>query len=227
VSVVFHFFSAIAFCYLAPKIKNRNKLTISFCFGTFDDGAVDKTQNRSNSSLPSRGWPAGRPTRERRSCMHGRPADRERQRERKKRATDTERESEKEEEEEEAGLLAMLERICAGACHSPARTASQTPTPTASKQANHSIHTKTELAFVWCAPGVLFLVLFFFWGCWGVADAVAVDEISAAAAAFFLFCLLQPVSSSISIVDSSEQDPFPVDYCFSLFTLQPWVWFHK
>ncbi len=124
------------------------KLTISFCFGTFDDRAVDKNQNRSNSSLPSRGWPAGRPTWERRSCMHGRPADRERHREREKRATDTERESEKEEEEEEAGLLAMLERICGGACHSPARTASQTPTPTASKQANHSTHTKTELAFV-------------------------------------------------------------------------------
>jgi len=72
----------------------------------------------------------------------------ERDTEREKRATDTERESEKEEEEEEAGLLAMLERICGGACHSPARTASQTPTPTASKQANHSTHTKTELAFV-------------------------------------------------------------------------------
>ncbi len=80
--VVFHFFSALSFCYLAPKIININKLTISFCFETFDDGAVDKTQNRSNSSLPSSGWPAGRPTRERRSCMHGRPADRERERER-------------------------------------------------------------------------------------------------------------------------------------------------
>jgi hypothetical protein len=50
--------------------------------------------------------------------------EREREREREKRATDTESESEKEEEEEEAGLLAMLERICGGACHSPARTAS-------------------------------------------------------------------------------------------------------
>jgi hypothetical protein len=48
-------------------------------------------------------------------------------------------------------------------------------------------------------------------------------------------CLLEPVSSSVSIFDSSEQDPFDsseqdpfaVDYCFSLFTLQPWIWFHQ
>jgi hypothetical protein len=115
-------------------------------------------------------------------------------------------------------------------CLSFTRADSQLDTHPHCKQASKPFHThaKTEIPFVWCAPGVLFLVLFFFWGCWGVADAVAVDEISAiAAAAAFFFCLLEPVSSSVSIVDSSEQDPLPVDYCFSLFTLQPWVWFHQ
>ncbi len=192
-SVVFHLFSAISFCYLAPEIININKLTISFCFGTFDDGAVDKTQNRSNSSLPSRGWPAGRPTRERRSCMHGRPADRERHRERKKRATDTERESEK--EEEEAGLLAMLERICGGACHSPARTASQTPTPTASKQAskqaNHSTHTQRQSPLL-CDV----LRGFCFWRCssFGVVEELLMLMLPLSMK--FLLLLLPPSSSS-------------------------------
>jgi hypothetical protein len=155
----------MSFCYLAPNIININKLTISFSFGTFDDGAVDKTQNRSNSSLPSRGWPAGRPTRERRSRMHGRPADRERQRERKK--SDRHRKRIREGGRGGGSRVTGNARTDLWRCLPFTRADSQPDTHPHCKQASKPFHThtKTELAFERCAPGVLFLVLFFFWGC--------------------------------------------------------------
>jgi hypothetical protein len=132
------------------------KLTISFCFGTFDDHAVDKNQNRSNICLPSRGWPAGRPTRERRSCMHGRPADRERHRERKK--SDRHRKRIREGGRGGGSRVTGNARTDLWRCLPFTRADSQPNTHPHCKQASKPFHTHKDRArfCVMCSGGFVF-----------------------------------------------------------------------